>query len=65
MTAKPEDDYYKILGVSKTASEDEIKKAYRKVDFLALAKEYLSSTVFTLQSVNLFDLACFRIRDEL
>src|SRR3954467_8025176 len=28
-------DYYKILGVSKTASEDEIRKAFRK-----LARQY-------------------------
>ena len=26
-----EEDYYKVLGVEKTASEQEIKKAYRKL----------------------------------
>ena len=33
--AMAEKDYYQILGVKKTATEEEIKKAYR-----ALAKKY-------------------------
>ena len=33
--AEQKRDYYEVLGLNKTASEDDIKKAYRK-----LAKQY-------------------------
>jgi DnaJ-class molecular chaperone len=35
-------DYYKLLGLSRDANEDEIKKAYRKmVRFISIHCEYL------------------------
>ena len=42
-------DYYDVLGVSKGANDDEIKKAYKK-----LAKKYLKSCgLLTKQVINM------------
>ena len=40
-------DYYKVLGVERTAGEDEIKKAYRK-----LARKYCCQMVKPLRATS-------------
>ena len=41
-------DYYKILGVHKTASEDEIKRAYKKRALIHHPGEWLSAPISLL-----------------
>ena len=55
-------DYYKILGIAKTASEDEIKKAYRK---LALKYHpWVSGNYFKLLYIKLIEWFLTIYRDK-
>ena len=48
-------DYYSILGVSKDATADDLKKAYRNLSYLMIIKEH--NMIGLVQILNKQDLA--------
>lgn len=51
-------DYYKILGVSKNASDDEIKKSYRKMALVHHPGEHLSVLYLLINSLLIILTIC-------
>ena len=47
------DDYYKVLGVGKSADEKELKKAYRKLALKYLQYLFVFPTVYIFFSITL------------
>jgi DnaJ-domain-containing protein 1 len=54
-------DYYKILGVDKNASTDEIKKAYRKRALVHHPGEFVIQSCITYNSIVFYFVTCLKV----